>query len=58
MVSSNVILMTQIINALEESSFDLEESCNRQDKEKFDRSIKKVLELQKKLDYLITEVNK
>jgi len=53
MDSSQLMMLSQLINRLNESAIILEKAFNSSDKEKFEASKKAILEFSKKIDFII-----
>jgi len=55
MDENKVLLLLQLVNNLDNIYLDLEKAYNSSDKPRFDKSKKAVLELQSKLNFLLTK---
>ncbi len=53
MEGNQLMLMLQLVNKLDESAKDFEKAYNSSDKEKFDLLKKTILELQKKIEFIL-----
>ena len=52
-----IMLLLQIVSALKQAGDNLEEGYNSQDKEKFDSAKAVILEANKKIDYVLREID-
>jgi len=55
MEEGKIMLMFQLVNNLEENFYNFNNAYNQQDKEKFDKFKKAVLEAQRRIDYLLKQ---